>query len=386
MKILPLHTPFNRYHFVDDQYGLGEAEALTPHVTVYTSALRFNVSIPFTGLARSEELVEQEVINPSWGIDPTNPRLYGVVFKLPNCEKVVTSAIGLNVTDAKFVPASQEDFYQLAIENKRIPFVIGLSELACWTTPESRPEILQRMMALNMYVRLELELSGTLNIKSGNLRVIQLTPVHVSALLDHKGRQLDLEADEFVKELVGYFTQAEPIGFWMDADWVELRPQTAYQFEMDDGCSAGRGLALLAKGVVGAYECTGYAADVCEPAQDAYGTTTVYLEPADGKPKTKVVIEEGHDLQPGWVNVEFFGQPGELLKLRSIARFEKIPQVYVGLWAGAIGMFLVNGESHRVNLTLPAIVPEHTTWAEIEKNPEAFSVELHRDRKFQTTE
>jgi hypothetical protein len=386
MKILPLHTPFNRYHFVDDQYNLGEAEALTPHISVYTSALRFNVNIPFTGLARSEELVAQEVIRSSWGIDPTNPRLYGVVFKLPDCEKVVTSAIGLNVADARFAPSSQTDFCQLAIENKRIPFVIGLTELATWTTVESRPPILQRMMAEQMYVRLEMELSGTLNIKSGNLRVLQLTPVHVSAVLDRKGRQLDLEADEFVTSLVAYFTQAEPIGFWMDADWLELQPQVSYQFEMEDACSAGRGLALLAKGVVGAYDCTGYAADVCEPTESAYGTTTVYLDTPDGKPRWKVVIEEGFDLQPGWVNVEFFGQAGELLKLSSIARFEKIPQVYVGQWAGAIGMFLVDGDSHRVNLTLPAMVPDHTTWAEIEKNPEAFSIELHRTRKFQTTE
>lgn len=387
MKILPLHTPFNHYHFVNDEYNLAEAEQLTPHITVLTSALRFNTGIPFTALARKEEFVEQGVIDASWGVDPSNPRLYGVAFKLPGIQnKLVTSVIGLEVADAKFVPHDQADFHQLAIENKRIPFVIGTHELVTWLAPEDRPEILQRMLREDMYVRLEMELSGSLNIKSGNLRVVQLTPVHVASVLDRKGRKLDLEVDGLGKELEAYFSDAEPVGFWMDADWLQLKPQSTYQFEMVDACAAGRGLALLVKGVVGAYECTGYAADVAEPTESAYGTTTLYLDPMDGKPKWQVVIEEGLDLQPGWVNVEFFGQPGELLNLRSIARFEKIPQVYVGNWAGAIGMFLVNGDSHRVSLTLPAIVPDQTTWVEIERNPEAFAVELHRERTFQTTE
>ena len=380
MKVLPIYTPGNAYYFADSKFNLAEPEQLTPTAQVYTAPLRFNVLAPLTDLAR--EGVPQDLIGSTWGIDPTNARLHAVAFKLWGVDKVIGSVIGLNVDEARFKPTSQQDFKEMAIAECRIPFVFGANEVRTWLGEDIYGTIWEEIVLRDMYVRVELVLSATTNIETGKTRVQCLAPVRVGAVMDSKGRKLDTEQHGVLRQIEEYCVNLEPIAYWIDADWLEMKNTPTLPFEMVDPNSAGRGLALLAKGVLAAYDCVGYAADVTEATESTYATTELYLEPMEGKPKWKVVIEEGLDLQEGWVNIEFFGQPGELLKLRSLGRFEKIPQVYVGNWAGAIGMFLVNGNSHRVNLDLPAFLPEHTTWAEIEKNPDEFATKLHWVRKF----
>jgi hypothetical protein len=375
MKIIPVLTPETRFYFVDEKFNLAESEALGEHARAFTSALRFNQGIPFTSLARHETLVNQEILGEDWVVDPSSARLEAVAFKLWGVDRTVVSNVGQNVEDARFMPADQHDFHLLKIDNKRIPFVISTTEVAStMATEDKQPgtlwaEILQH----DLHVCMELCISAALNIKDGNLTVLDTSRVHVRSVLDRKGQVLDPAIHPIARQLEEYCVNLEPLGYWVEADWLTEYPKSKYPFDMGEACPLGRALALLSLGVLSAYTVIGYAADITEPTESSYGLTELYLEPQAGKAIRKVQIEEGFSLLPGWMNVEFFGLMEDGIKYQSLGRYEKIPPVFVGQWGGAVGMFLVNGDTHVVNLHLPALVPDKTTWVEIEQNPDEFA-------------
>lgn len=377
MKILPLYVPKNAFFFVAPEYYPGMSELLAPNWTVYTAPLRFNQGIPFTELATSDELVEQELIHRDWTIDPEGARLGAVWFKLPGQDELITSNVGLEVTDARFRPMDRDKEWVLNIDRKTIPVIIGAAEIVAWLDLEHRKDTpLGEMVDHDMYVRLNIDITGAINMTDGHVSMLNSGDTRVHSVLDSRGRTLDT-SEGLTKRIKEYFSQLMAIGYALDVNWLKPDAEQHYEYEMVEACSAGKGLALLVKGVVGAYEVEGYSADIVEPTASTYGTTTLYLQTQRAtsdhlKPRSWVIVEENNGLQPGWVNVEFFSMNEQVGQMQSLGRFERIAPHYVGHWAGAIGMFLINGDYYGVNDSLPALVPKLTTYTEIQANPETF--------------
>lgn len=377
MKALPIYAPRNAFFFVSPEYYPGEMEQVAPAVSVLTGPLRFNQGIPYKDLSVDEELVEQKLINPDWTLNPCNARLDSVWFKLPGHDKLLASNVGLNVEDARFKAITRQQDQVVKIDSKLIPLVIGSAELVTWTEREHREGTpLSLMIEEDMYVRLQVGITGTINIADGHVAMLHWGDTQVMAVLDRKGRVLrDDEHGSLPNRIKEYFSQFMALGYMLDVDWLQPDPELRYEFEMVEECPAGKGLAMLVQGVVGAYAVEGYSADIAEPTADTYGETKLYLQPQRAtsdalKPHCYVVVEENNGLQPGWVNVEFFALDRETEQMRSLGRFEKIIPHYVGQWAGAIGMFLIHGDHYGVNTELPVLVPKLTTYVELQNDPD----------------
>lgn len=374
MKALPVYVPRNGFFFVAPEYYPAEMETVAPNVRILTAPLRFNQGIPYTELCINDELLEQKLVDPEWTLNPETARLDCVAFKLPGHDKLIISNVGLEVEAARFKPKTEKQGMVVEIDRKIIPLIIGVAELVTWTAPEHREDTpLNEMIQEDMYVRLNVEITGVINILDGHVSLLDLSETRVHSVMDRKGRTLDTsERGSLPQRIEDYFKRLQPMGYMLDVDWVQPDQEIRYEYEMVEECSTGKGLAWLVKGVLGAYTVEGYSADVVEPTPDTYGTTKLYLMPRSGKPSSYVVVEENKGLQPGWVNIEFFSMGRDGKQIQSHARFEQVLPHYVGNWAGAIGMFLVNDDHYAVTGTLPPNVPTLTTYAEVQAHPEKF--------------
>jgi hypothetical protein len=369
MKIVPHYSLKHVEFFVDAKFNAAEPETVAPGRTVLSAPLVFDKMIPLLELAKTDMLLEDNVVDYRWTADPEKIRLDSVRVEFPGLSTLVGSNIGLNVADAVLKPGAANKPHVLTILKKTIPVVVGLTELAVYTGYNERTEqapLLQEVAQRDLHLVYSLHLSASMNLGTGGLRVIKHS-FELKAILDKKGRTLEIEEDAELKRIADYARQAKAAGFFIDADWCQTSTAERYQFEMGDPNPIGRGLALLIRAHQLSAPAYGYAAEVTEPSADMVGKTKLYMQPTDKDAEQYVIVEEGFDLPPGECNIEFFGLVADWQEAAvdqkagtwlSLGRWEQVTPGMTGHWVSAISEFLLDSEEYYLTGTLPDSIPE----------------------------
>jgi hypothetical protein len=371
MKIVPRYSLEHKEYFVDGKFNHAENETVTAGRSVLSAPLALAKSIPFLELAKSDLLLEENVIDSKWTIDPEYMRLESVVIEFPGLPKLIGSNIGLNVDEALFRPTVQHAPHHLFIPNKKIPVVVGLTELAAWSSYDDRTThapLLQYAAEQNLHLVFSMDTSGSVNIATGTVRLFPRSFDLVS-ILDHAGRLLDAPNSAEINKLREYVKDAHPRGYRLDANWLQTNEAQIYQFEMGDPNPIGRGVALLVRGYLLSVPSAGYAAEITEPSASALGTTKLYMEPDRiSKPEWHVTIEEGFEMSPGECNIIFHAYGTDwanerddnnetIKKWKELGRWDCVAPGEYGLWVEAIAQFLLDGEEYYLTNTLPDSIP-----------------------------